>query len=139
LNIGEDYVISVKLYYYADSFVALHKAYYHYVHYNLSKLSYQRIRSLKDHIKVVEEVERFLSEKGLLKDNYVCQLNLRKFNIKSNFLTKQTLDYTLYKETFPELNGLWRYFNYSLSEKIKFWLAEKNLYLILRFIQKYIY
>ena len=136
INIGEDYAISIKLYYYANSFVALHQAYYHYVHYNMNKLSYQRMRSLVDHIKIVGEVEKFLSAMGMLKNDIKHQLNLRKFNIKSNFLTLGTLDYSLYKEVFPDVNGLWRCYDYTFFEKTKFWLAEKNFYNILSFLQK---
>lgn len=137
INIGEDYVISVKLFYYANSFVSLDKAFYHYVQYNSNRLSFQSLRSITDHINCVKEVESFCIEKGIYDDIVAFKLNLRKFNIKSNFLTKHLLDYRAFKTTFPESNGMWRYLGYSHKEKIKFWLAEHNLYCLIRFIKKY--
>jgi glycosyltransferase involved in cell wall biosynthesis len=132
LNIGEDYIISVKLYYYAKTFKSLQRAYYHYVQYNQSRLSFQRLRSLNDHVRAVKEVERFCREKGIYDINVEHKLNLRKFNIKSNFLTKQLRDYEAYRTVFPEANRVWRKIPYSKTEKIKFWLAEKGLYILLK-------
>ena len=131
VDIVEDYIISVKLYYYAKSFVALPKAFYHYVQYNQARVSLQTLWSVNMHIKGVEEVEAFLREKDLYND-----LFLRKFNIKSNFLTKQLLNYHSYKSTFPEAKGIWREMNYSRNEKIKFWLAEHGFYSLLKLIQR---
>lgn len=136
LNIGEDYIISIKLYYYANSFAALHQSFYHYIQYNTERLSNQYLRCITDHISCVKEVEAFCREKGIYNTEFERLLNLRKFNIKSNFLTKQLLDYNAYIETFPEANRMWREMGYSLNERIKFWLAEHNLYSLLKLIQK---
>lgn len=136
VDIVEDYIMSVKLYYYAKSFVSLPKALYHYVQYNQARVSLQSLWSVNMHIKGVEEVEAFLREKDLYDDNVEHKLLLRKFNIKSNFLTKQLLDYKRYKDTFPEANGIWREMGYSRKENIKFWLAEHGLYSLLKLIQK---
>lgn len=136
INIGEDHIISIKLYYYAKTFVALDKYLYHYVQYNPSCLSAQRKRGLMDHVKVVGELERFFTEEHLVDPRIIKQLNLRKFNIKSNFLTKEMYDLNLYKTIFPEADKMWRYFNYSRNEQIKFWLAEKHLYGILKLLLK---
>ncbi len=136
LNIGEDYAISVKLYFYAKSFVALKRALYHYVHYNQQKLSFHRKQSLKDHIMIVREVEDFLKHNDMFSEDIEFRLKLRKFNIKSNFLTKQTLDYCAYKKTFPDVNYMWRYLGYKKTERFKFWLAEKKMFLILSILQK---
>lgn len=136
LNIGEDYIISIKLFYYADSFVALHRAFYHYVQYNQSRLSFQSVRSLHDHIACLEEVEQFLHSKGLINMRIEHLIMLRKFNIKSNFLTKRLFDCSAYRKTFPEAKKIWREMGYTRNENIKFWLAEKNLYFILKLLNK---
>ena len=136
VDIVEDYIISVKLYYYAKSFVALPKAFYHYVQYNQARVSLQTLWSVNMHIRGVQEVEEFLREKDLYDGNVEHKLMLRKFNIKSNFLTKQLLDYQSYKGTFPEANGIWREMNYSRNERIKFWLAEHGFYSLLKAIQR---
>lgn len=136
VDIVEDYIMSVKLYYYAESFVALPKAFYHYVQYNQARVSFQTFRSVSMHIKGVQEVEAFCREKRLYDDSVAHQLNLRKFNIKSNFLTKQLLDYDAYKATFPEANKIWREMGYSRREQLKFWLAEHGLFALLKLIQR---
>lgn len=136
VDIVEDYIMSVKLYYYAKSFIAIPKAFYHYVQYNQARVSLQTLRSVNMHIKGVEEVEAFCREKGLFNDDVEHKLLLRKFNIKSNFLTKQLLDYRCYEQTFPETKGIWREMNYSGKERMKFWLAEHGLYSLLKIIQR---
>lgn len=136
VDIVEDYIISVKLYYYAKTFAALPKAFYHYVQYNQARVSFQTLRSVSMHIKGVEEVEQFCREKGLYDQDVEHRLNLRKFNIKSNFLTKQLLDYQAYRSTFPEARKMWREMGYSRREQLKFWLAEHGLFPLLKVLQK---
>ena len=136
VDIVEDYIMSVKLYYYANSFASIPNAFYHYVQYNQARVSFQSLWSVNMHIKGVEEVELFLREKGLITDDVEHKLLLRKFNIKSNFLSKHLLDYKRYKQTFPETKGIWREMNYSGKEEIKFWLADHGFYSLLKFIQK---
>ena len=136
INIGEDYIISIKLFYYANSFVYLNKAFYHYVQYNQNRLSFQSLRSINDHIKCVEEVECFIKEKGFFDDDIQKKILLRKFNIKSNFvLNNMLLDENAFNNTFPEANGVWREMGYSRKEKIKFWLAEHGFFALLKLIQ----
>lgn len=133
VDIVEDYIMSVKLYYYAQSFVSLSQAFYHYVQYNQARVSLQTRWSISMHIKGVEEVEQFCKEKELYDEKVAKKLLLRKFNIKSNFvLNKQLLDSNAYKWTFPEAKGMWREMNYSRKEKLKFWLAEHKLFFILK-------
>lgn len=136
VDIVEDYIISVKLYFYANSFAVVDKYMYHYVQYNEARVSFQTLRSITNHIKGVKEVEEFLKSKELITPNISNLFNLRKFNIKSNFLTKNMFDIKAYRTTFPEADKAWRQIDYSRNEKIKFWLAEKKLYFILRLICK---
>lgn len=134
VDIVEDYIMSVKLYYYAKSFVAIPKAFYHYVQYNQARVSLQSLWSITMHIKGVGEVEQFCREKDLYNDDVARKLLLRKFNIKSNFvLNKELLDSKAYQKTFPEAKGIWREMNYSKKERAKFWLAEHGLFLLLKF------
>ena len=136
VDIVEDYIMSVKLYYYAESFTYIPVAFYHYVQYNQARVSLQTLWSVNMHIKGVREVELFCREKGLFNPDVARKLNLRKFNIKSNFLTKQLLDYDAYKNTFPESKRIWREMSYTRNEKIKFWLAEHSLFTLLKFLQR---
>lgn len=135
INVGEDYIISVKLFYYAKTFVAVHKPLYHYIQSNSVSLSSQKVRCLNDHIRAVQEVDDFFKNKGIMNQDINHQLLLRKFNIKSNFLTARFLDYNKYINCFPEADGMWRFINYTKREKLKFWLAEKRLFFILKILQ----
>ena len=88
------------------------------------------------HIKGVEEVEAFCRDKGLYDNDVEHKLLLRKFNIKSNFLTKGLLDYNAYRNTFPESKRVWREMGYTRKEKLKFWLAEHDLFVLLKLFQR---
>ncbi len=134
INIGEDYIISIKLYYYARSFKAIPKAFYHYVQYNQERLSFQTLKSIRDHIACVKEIELFCREQGIYTDLVEEKLLLRKFNIKSNFLTRSLFDLDSFNRVFPESNKVWRKIPYMWKEKIKFWLAEKKMYLLLKYL-----
>ena len=131
--------MSVKLYYYAKSFVAVPYAYYHYVQYNQARVSLQTLWSITMHIKGVQEVESFLCEKGLIDGFVAHKLLLRKFNIKSNFiLNKQLLDLDAYRNTFPEAKGIWREMHYSRKERLKFWMEEHGLsFLLMLFCNRF--
>lgn len=131
-NIGEDYIISIKLYYYAKSFVSIDRTFYHYVQYNNNRLSFQSLRSIKDHIECVREVEKFLKNQGVFNVKFENKLLLRKSNIRCNFvLNKKILDFDAYMTTFPEARGLWRKMHYSIKERVKLWMADHKLFLIL--------
>ena len=137
VDIVEDYIISVKLYCFAESFAPLHKVFYHYVQYNQERVSLQTLRSITMHIKGVKEVEDFLNGKGLYDDVVRNKMNLRKFNIRSNFvLNKSLMDAEAYRNTFPETAGVWRQMNYSTKEKVKFWMAEHGLFPLLKLLLK---
>ncbi len=132
INIGEDYIISIKLFYYAQSFVSINNAYYHYAQYNLDRLSFQSERSILDHVECVKEVEKFCKVEGIY-DNDIChRFLLRKFIIKSNYvLNKYLLSKEKYVVTFPEAQGVWHEMPYSRKEKLKFWMAEHGLFFVL--------
>ena len=136
INIGEDYIMSIKLFYYANSFSILRKAFYHYVQYNQNRLSFQLLRSINDHIKCVNEVESFFRDNKIYDGVVEHQLLLRKFNIKSNFILNKTLfNPNAFINVFPEAKGIWKEMNYSKKERLEFWLAEHNLFLLLKLLK----
>ena len=61
-------------------------------------------------------------------------LYLRKFNIKSNYLTKRYFDIEKFENCFPEAKYSWRGMGYSFRECVKFWLAENKLYYIIKLL-----
>lgn len=132
INIGEDYIASIKLFYFAKSFVSINGAFYHYVQFNQNRLSFQGERSIIDHVNCVKEVERFFKAEGVDDRDIYHRLLLRKFNIKSNYvLNKYLLSKDAYVKTFPEARGVWCEMPYSRKEKLKFWMAEHGLFLFL--------
>lgn len=137
LDIVEDYIVTIKLYQHAKNVSSVHKGLYHYILHQGSASSV-KLKSLQSHIKGVKIIEKYFIHENLLDETICHRLMLRKFNIKSNFLTKQLLDYKSYRNTFPEVKHIWREMNYSKKEKIKFWMAEKGLFPFLRIVQKYL-
>jgi len=135
LDIVEDYIVTIKLYQHASTFVAVHKGLYHYVIYQDST-SNKRLNSIKSHIKGVSIIEEYLKKEGIYNTEIEQRLLMRKFNIKSNFLTKSLLDFDAYIHTFPEANYIWREMNYSGRERMKFWIAEHGYFSLLRFMQR---
>jgi glycosyltransferase involved in cell wall biosynthesis len=127
LNIGEDYIAAIKLFYYAKSFYAIHEPLYHYVQYNSNRYSFQIEKSVNDHIRAVKEVERFLKEESAYDLEVDRRLRIRKFQIKSYFLNRELYDYKRWKETFPEANHMYKAMGYNRKERLKFWLAAHHL------------
>lgn len=135
IEIGEDYIASIKLYYYANNCTYIHQFLYHYCQFNTNRYSNQISKSISDHIKAVTAVEKFLKDEGVYNDRIDKEIKLRKFCIKSYYLSSQLLDYKKWNNTFPESNKMWRYIKYTKKEKIKFWLAEKHIFWILQFLK----
>lgn len=135
LDIVEDYIVTIKLYHHATTFASVHESLYHYVLYRDST-SNKKLNSINSHIKGVSIIENYLKQEGIFDSEVEQRLLMRKFNIKSNFLTKSLLDYDAYIRIFPEANRMWRKMNYSRKERIKFWLAENGFYSLLKIIQR---
>ena len=134
INIGEDYVMSIKLFYYAKSFVSLHKPFYHYAQFNEMRYSSQIKESIMDHVKAINAVEVFLKQNNMYDNDIVSRLLERKFQVKSYFLTKKMYDYNLWLKIFPESNYAYKNMGYNFKEKVKFWLAGHHLLYFYRYI-----
>ena len=135
INVGEDYIITIKLFFLSKSFRYISFPLYHYFqHSDVQRLTVQKSRCLNDHIKAVNEVERFLKDNGYLTSDVENLLNRRKFNIKSNYLTKRYFDIEKFENCFPEAKYSWRGMGYSFRECVKFWLAENKLYYMIKLL-----
>lgn len=135
INIGEDYVTSIRLYYYAKSCSCVHKNLYHYIQYNENSYSNKIEESISYHIKAILDVEAFLKSANLYNEKIDRQIKIRKFNIKHYYLFLPLLDYLKWKNTFPDSDKMWRYMKYSRKEKIIYWLSEKHLFSIIKLLR----
>lgn len=138
IEIAEDYIEAIKLFHLAHSFVAVHEYLYHYAQYNICRYSNQIAKSIAHHIEVVKMAEDYLRQNTLLTSAVQHQLLLRKFNIKRYYLYPPLTDYTCYRSIFPEADGMWRFISFPLKEKIRYYLAEKHCFVLLRAIEHYI-
>ena len=126
VQFGEDYIFCCKLFFYSKSFASVDEALYHYVQYNPNNYSSAnsdlRIESFSRAISIVES---FYREKGVY-DVLETELMQRKFLSKSSYvLDRRKRNIKAWASYFPESNGAWRSLNYSLPNRIRFFLAEK--------------
>lgn len=138
IEIGEDYLASVKLYYYANSCSCVHRYLYHYVQYNESRYSNKIAKSIEDHIKAVIEVEAFLESVDFMNQEIIREINLRKFCIKRYYLFPPLFDFKKWTVLFPESNRMWRSISYSKKEKVMYWLAEHHLFFLLQWYRWFV-
>lgn len=138
IEIGEDYLASVKLYYYANSCSCVHRYLYHYVQYNESRYSNKIAKSIEDHIKAVIEVEAFLESVDFMNQEIIREINLRKFCIKRYYLFPPLFDFKKWTMLFPESNRMWRFISYSKKEKVMYWLAEHHLFFLLQWYRWFV-
>lgn len=127
INVAEDYIVSVKLYYYSKRIVHLRKAFYHYIKYNEYSYSIPSINNFEDRILAIKSVELFCQEKGIT-TNVKKELDERKFMMKAKYIMdEQFINLHKFKTLFPESNYAWRLFNFRADYKLIFWLAEYNI------------
>lgn len=138
IEIGEDYLASVKLFYYADSCSCVHRYLYHYAQYNENRYSNKIAKSIEDHIKAVIEVEAFLGSVDFMNQEIIREINLRKFCIKRYYLFPPLFNHKKWTVLFPESNRMWRYISYSKKEKVMYWLAEHHLFFLLQWYRWFV-
>lgn len=125
IEIGEDYVAMIKLHYYASNCACVHRFLYHYTQNNEYRYSNQRAKSIVHHVRAINEVERFLRDKGAFDKKKEREMLYRKFVVKANFLYGPFFNLSLYKSTFPEATRIWRHLPYSFLQRLRFWVGEK--------------
>lgn len=132
VNICEDYIMSVKLFYYASTVVDICVPLYYYVADNGNSITKSTQLVVEDRLKAVVLVEKFLKEKQIL-DKFKKALFLRTLISKQGFLlNKNCLDIERYLSVIPESNKIWRCFSYSRRERFLFWLAEHRCRMLIK-------
>lgn len=134
INGCEDFLMTVKLFYYTNKVIDTHQPLYYYRLDNNLSITHQEQAFRTHALKAVEEIVSFLKEKGLY-DHYKEQVLCLMFTSKQNFLLNKNIrNIEKYINTFPESNSCYRYFNYSYKQKILFMLAERKQTRLLTFI-----
>lgn len=125
VDFGEDYLFCCKLFYFARVFSSVNKPLYHYVQYDANNYCSMDIdKRIDSFAKAIAKVERFYRQHGVY-DRLEKELTQRKFLNKSLYvLDGNRRNIRKWSHIFPESNGIWRELDYSLGNRIKFFLAE---------------
>ena len=103
INVGEDVIISCKLFYYAKKIVSIPNIYYHYRHLIGFSTKLKKLRFLEQKRKQFDELERFFIEKKCY-HNYKEIIDLRKAEVKFNYIKESsTFSIKKYKIYYPAL------------------------------------
>lgn len=135
INVCEDYIVTIKLFYYQSKIVYIAEPLYYYtVQINITSLTKNVRKAQEDKISSVNIVEEFLLRMGQYEE-YIDPLLVRKLICKQTYLIGQdNIDLNRYYSIFPEANAAWRKLNYGPREVVLFWLAEYNFYFFIRFL-----
>jgi glycosyltransferase involved in cell wall biosynthesis len=130
INGCEDFLMTIKLLYFANVIVDTPLALYYYRSDNIVSITHNEAIFRNDYIKAVCEIKSFLTEKGIY-DRYTNELQNLMFISKQKFLLNKAIRYIdKYINTFPESNNCYKSYNYSLKEKILFFLANHRYKMI---------
>jgi len=130
----EDFLMTVKLFYYTNKVIDTHLPLYYYRLDNNLSITHQEQTFRTHAVKAVEEIISFLKEKSIYKQ-YNEQLLCLMFTSKQNFLLNKAIrDIDKYINTFPESNSCYRLFPYSTKQKILLFLAEHKMAKTLKLI-----
>lgn len=133
INGCEDYIMSIKLFYYAHKITDISNALYYYtVIGNTNSITKDAIKFIVDRMNAISEIYRFMNEENFY-EQYKQYLYLRIILCKQAYLiNKHNLDLKKYQSFFPEANKAWRNLKYGTRERILFWLAEHNFFILIK-------
>ena len=135
INACEDYIMSIKLFYYSNLTVDISNVLYYYTvignSYSYTK-NYELF--LVDRIKAIGAVKTFL-ELNDIWQTYKKALYARIIMCKQTYLiNKEYFDIDKYYKLYPEANKTWRNFAYGKREILLFWLAEHKMSILIKLI-----
>lgn len=136
INVAEDYIYCVKLFYQASCISLVDEPLYYYIQLNQHNYSKLSEKNIEDRLRAIGEIERYSKEQGFY-EQVIKEINGRKFIIKKVFLLDpQYRDYKRWSETYPECDQSWRQFPFRFDYKLIFWLAERHYFRGLDFLFK---
>lgn len=135
INACEDYIMSIKLFYYSNLTVDISNVLYYYTvignSYSYTK-NYELF--LVDRIKAIGAVKTFL-ELNDIWQTYKKALYARIIMCKQTYLiNKEYFNIDKYYTLYPEANKTWRNFAYGKREILLFWLAEHKMTILIKLI-----
>ena len=131
INGGEDYLVCTQLLFYARRVICIDCYLYHYIRYNPNSImSSASLKKIQDQIDATTCVELFLQEKNI-ELQYRQELIQRKLIVKYDLLR---INGSLWLQNFPETCGMWRKLPMSWSRKLIHYLAEKQLFALIRIL-----
>lgn len=135
INACEDYIMSVKLFYFANCIVDIPDCLYNYrIFENSNSISKKASSFITDMNKASDTVATFLLKQGVY-DVFQKEIQQRIFISKQPYIiNKKLFNIQKFLTIHPETNKMWRTFNYPLRERILFILAEYNLKYIIKLI-----
>lgn len=137
INACEDYLMTIKLFYYANKIVDIPEPLYYYRLDNQASVTHQKRIFHTNACNAINEVILFLKEKHIYENNKEYCLRLM-FTTKQHFLINKSIrDVDKYIKTFPESNSYYKYYQYSKKQKILFFLAEHKLKILIKIISMF--
>ena len=136
INSCEDYLMTIKLFYYASKIVDIPDLLYYYRLDNQASVTQRKSIFHTNACNAINEVILFLKEKHIYENNKEYCLRLM-FTTKQHFLINKSIrNVDKYIKTFPESNSCYKYYHFNKRQKILFFLAEHKLKMIIKIISK---
>jgi len=137
INACEDYLMTIKLLYFANSIVDIKEPLYYYRIDNVQSITRtNKIIFQNEMVASMEVTIDFLKEKDIY-TIYKCSALNRMFLCKQNYLiNKKMRNIDKYLQICPESNTFYHSFNYNKQQQVLFWLAEHRYVTILKLITK---
>lgn len=136
INGCEDFLMTVKLFFYAKKIYDIDNPLYYYRTDNKHSITHQEFFFHTNVINAIEETVLFLKEKNI-DQKYKDQLLRLKFISKQPFLLNKAIrDIDKYINTFPESSKCYHQFNYSRKQTLLFYLAEHKCLTLLKITSK---
>ena len=134
INGCEDFLMTVKLFFYTNRVIDTHQQLYYYRLNNNLSITHQEQTFRTHSLKAVEEIISFLKENNIY-ELYKDQVLNLMFTSKQNFLLNKAIrDIDKYINTFPESNSYYRCLPYNGKQKFLLFLAEHKMTTLLKLI-----
>ena len=127
INVCEDYLMTIKLFYYSKKIVDVQSSFYYYTNYNNSSITNNLDLMNINKINSLLEVISFLEDRCIFNQFKNAILYRMVISKQHYLLNRNCFNLDMYYKYFPESNSYWRHLKYGIRERCLFWLAEYKL------------